>query len=73
MFLFKPKDWLKKTIPVPPLAEQQKIVNALNGLEAKEATITTQQTHHQSLKRGLMQKLLTGQWRVRVQARIDDA
>lgn len=24
-FLFKPKDWLKKRIPVPPLAEQQRI------------------------------------------------
>ena len=67
-FLFKPKDWLKKSIPVPPLAEQQQIVKALVALEAKEMTLTTKQAHYQSLKRGLMQKLLTGEWRVKVDA-----
>jgi len=67
-FLFKPKDWLKKLIPVPPLVEQQKMVSALSALEAKEVALTTKQTHYQSLKRGLMQKLLTGAWRVRVAA-----
>lgn len=65
-FLFKPKDWLKKLIPVPPLVEQQKMVNALSALEEKEVALTTQQSHYQSLKRGLMQKLLTGAWRVQV-------
>lgn len=65
-FLFKPKDWLKKLIPVPPLVEQQKMVNALSALEEKEVALTIKQSHYQSLKRGLMQKLLTGAWRVRV-------
>lgn len=67
-FLFKPKDWLKKLIPVPPMVEQQEMVNALSALEDKEVALTTKQTHYQSLKRGLMQKLLTGEWRVKVSA-----
>lgn len=29
---------------------------------AKLDVLTTQQTHYESLKRGLMQKLLTGEW-----------
>lgn len=46
--------------------EQRKITTLLDGVDAKIATLTTKQTHYQSLKRGLMQKLLTGEWRVRV-------
>ncbi len=59
-----------KAFPVllPPLEIQQYIADANDAANSKIATLTTQQTHYQSLKRGLMQKLLTGQWRVRVDA-----
>ena len=59
-----------KAFPVllPPLEVQQYIADANDAANSKIATLTTQQTHYQSLKRGLMQKLLTGQWRVRVDA-----
>lgn len=55
-------------IPIPTTAEQQKIANAFKSADDKLTTLTTKQTHYQSLKRGLMQKLLTGAWRVRVAA-----
>ena len=48
--------------------EQGEIANFLDSVDDKLSTLTTKQTHYQSLKRGLMQKLLTGEWRVRVDA-----
>lgn len=65
-FLFKPKDWLKKKIPVPPLAEQQRIAHILAAVEAKTEVLQSKQSEYQALKRGLMQKLLTGEWRVKL-------
>lgn len=53
---------------LPPVAEQQKVVTILTSVDDKLESLTTQQTHYQSLKRGLMQKLLTGEWRVRVES-----
>lgn len=51
-------------MPLPPLAEQQKISQILDGVDAKIAVLLSKQKHYQALKRGLMQKLLTGEWRV---------
>ena len=66
-FLFKPKDWLKKRIPVPPLAEQQRIAQILATIEEKTNALHSKQSEYQALKRGLMQKLLTGEWRVKLE------
>ncbi|MNM17334.1 putative type-1 restriction enzyme specificity protein [compost metagenome] len=52
------------SIPLPPLNEQNKITEILDGVDAKLCMLISKQTHYQSLKRGLMQKLLTGEWRV---------
>lgn len=52
------------TIPLPPLAEQQKISQTLDGVEAKLKLLKSKKSAVLSLKRGLMQKLLTGEWRV---------
>lgn len=65
-FLFKPKDWLKKRIPVPPLMEQQRIAEILATIEEKTNALQRKQSEYQNLKRGLMQKLLTGEWRVKL-------
>ena len=65
-FLFKPKDWLKKRIPVPPLAEQQRIAEILAAVEEKTNALQRKQSEYQNLKRGLMQKLLTGELRVKL-------
>lgn len=65
-FLFKPKDWLKKKIPLPPLKEQEHIAQVLAAIEAKVRALQSKEQEYQALKRGLMQKLLTGEWRVKV-------
>lgn len=54
------------SIPLPPLDEQDKITEILDGVDAKLYLLTTKQTHYQTIKRGLMQKLLTGEWRVKL-------
>lgn len=55
-------------VPMPAEAEREQISAICEEVFNKLDALTTQQTHYQSLKRGLMQKLLTGQWRVRVDA-----
>lgn len=68
-FLFKPKDWLKKVIPLPPLAEQKQVASVIAAVQDKLDALQTKHDSYQTLKRGLMQKLLTGEWRVK----LDDA
>lgn len=52
-------------VPIPALAEQQKIAAILDGVDAKLDSLATKKTHYQTLKQGLMQKLLTGELRVK--------
>ncbi|STR45190.1 restriction endonuclease subunit S [Iodobacter fluviatilis] len=56
----------KLLVPTPPMAEQNVIADILESADAKLNVLGTKQTHYQTLKRGLMQKLLTGEWRVKV-------
>lgn len=65
-FLFKPKDWLKKVVPMPPYEEQVRIADVVSTIEAKAQSLLRKQAELQQLKRGLMQKLLTGEWRVKL-------
>jgi type I restriction enzyme S subunit len=53
-------------IPVPPLAEQLKISEILSGVDEKTARERTRRQHLSRLKNGLMQVLLTGKVRVKV-------
>lgn len=55
-------------VVVPPVAEQERIADLLGVIDGKLASLLSKQSHHQTLKRGLMQKLLTGEWRVNVDA-----
>lgn len=55
-------------IPLPPESEQKKIAEILECIDAKVIRLVSKQELFQALKRGLMQKLLTGEWRVRVEA-----
>ncbi|PMU93288.1 MULTISPECIES: restriction endonuclease subunit S [unclassified Pseudomonas] len=59
------------TIPLPPLAEQQKISQILDGVEAKLQLLEAKRCAVESTKRGLMQKLLTGEWRVKLAGGVD--
>lgn len=51
---------------VPPLKEQARIVEILDCVSAKVNCLIAKQREFKALKRGLMQKLLTGEWRVAV-------
>lgn len=55
-------------VVVPPPKEQERIADILGAIDDKLEILFSKQSHHQTLKRGLMQKLLTGEWRVRVEA-----
>lgn len=55
---------------MPPPAEQAQIGLVLTTLDEKLESLGKRLLHHQTLKRGLMQKLLTGEWRVKVDAEL---
>ena len=60
------KTFAKINIPVPPLPEQQKIADLLSEADAKIEKEQTQKSQLETLKKGLMQQLLTGKKRVNV-------
>ena len=51
-------------VPLPPVPEQHEIAKVLGCLDEKVEVLISKQAQYQTLKRGLMQKLLTGEWRV---------
>ncbi|MEQ4922097.1 restriction endonuclease subunit S [Proteus hauseri] len=59
------KNFIEKyLIACPPLIEQQMISNILNSIDKKLSLLEQQKAETKNLKKGLMQKLLTGEWRV---------
>lgn len=56
-------------IPLPPITEQEEIAKILGSIDEKIEILISKKALYQTLKRGLMEKLLTGEWRVK----IDDA
>lgn len=58
----------KLLVPVPPLGEQMRIAEVLAAVDAKTKVLSDKSACYQAMKRGLMQKLLTGEWRVKVDA-----
>lgn len=59
-------DFYAIPILVPPLSEQQKIAEILSSADEKIEILQNKKSEYEKLKKGLMQKLLTGQIRVRV-------
>lgn len=51
-------------VPMPPEAEREKINSICRALFEKIGLLELKQARYKTLKRGLMQKLLTGEWRV---------
>jgi type I restriction enzyme, S subunit len=60
----------KNPMVLPPIEEQVRIAEVLSSVDSKIELLTTRLSHIQTLKRGLMQKLLTGEWRVKVGAEL---
>lgn len=63
----------KLLVPVPPLEEQRKIAEVLQAVDDKCHCLEAKIEYWQDLKRGLMQKLLTGEWQVKVDIEAVDA
>lgn len=57
-------DFYSCRVPVPPIDEQRKIARALTAAKQELALIDAEIEALTRQKRGLMQKLLTGEWRV---------
>ena len=57
-------------IPLPSLETQAEIASCAAAINAKIKLLETKRREHKKLKRGLMQKLLTGEWRVKVDAEL---
>lgn len=51
-------------MPLPPLPEQRQIAEILTTVDEKIGVLQDKKAQYQTLKRGLMQQLLTGQRRV---------
>ncbi len=56
----------KLLVPVPPLVEQERIAGILAAVDQKRRSIVSKREQYRIIKRGLMQKLLTGEWRVKL-------
>ncbi len=59
-------DFLTVKLPYPPIEQQKTIAETLNIARLEIDLLKKQAEAYRRQKRGLMQKLLTGQWRVRV-------
>lgn len=60
-------DFFSMTMPVPPRDVQERVVKVLGTAMRELALLREELTALRTQKRGLMQKLLTGQWRLRTQ------
>ena len=58
-------DFLSIKIPVPPLPEQQQIAETLYTAQQEIDLLKQLAEKYKTQKRGLMQKMLTGNWRVK--------
>jgi len=58
-------DFFAMTLPLPSLEQQARVVNILNSSAQELALLRNSLRYLREQKRGLMQKLLTGQWRIK--------
>lgn len=61
----RPDEFMGTTVPLPPLDQQQKIARVLDAARAEVELLQKKLAALRDQKRGLMQKLLTGQWRTK--------
>ncbi|MGO1503320.1 MAG: restriction endonuclease subunit S, partial [Marinobacter sp.] len=64
-----PTKILEPPIPVPPIEEQEKIMNIFQTLNDRLTMIESTLASNQKLKKALMQDLLTGKVRVKTDQR----
>lgn len=61
-----PHEFLSTKVPLPSSDDQTRIANVLDAARAEIDLLAQQHLAMRSQKRGLMQKLLTGKWRVKI-------
>ncbi len=64
------KDLKNLVVPVPPVETQKQIANNLNTAQQEIDLLKKQAEAYRKQKRGLMQKLLIGQWRVKINGEV---
>lgn len=64
LFNLYASDFFGCQVPVPPIAEQKSIAQAITAMNTELDLLDAEIDALQRQKRGLMQKLLTGEWRV---------
>ena len=65
--LYISRDFFEKfPITIPPINEQEKIAFILSKIDSKIDDLESKKVHLESLKKGLMQELLSGQIRVKI-------
>lgn len=60
-----PSEFLKSKIPFPPLETQREIAETLSSAQQEIDLLKKLADKYKTQKRGLMQKMLTGEWRVK--------
>jgi len=60
----RPDEFMGTAVPLPPLSEQTQIENVLAAARHEIDLLSKHLTALRAQKRGLMQKLLTGEWRL---------
>ena len=60
-----PANFMKVTVPVPPIDQQKQIATILTTARQEIDLLKKQVDAYRRQKRGLMQRLLTGEWRVK--------
>jgi type I restriction enzyme S subunit len=60
-------DFFNCRVPVPPIGEQKRIAAALSAAKTELSLLDAEMEATTRQKRGLMQKLLTGEWRVKLE------
>ena len=66
-------DFFSMTMPIPPSDVQERVVKVLGTAMRELALLREQLTALRSQKRGLMQKLLTGRWRLPITLHTEEA
>lgn len=60
-------EFSKIRIPIPPIEEQRNIADTINAMNAEVKMLKALLEKYKLQKRGLMQNLLTGEWRVKTE------
>ena len=68
----RPDEFMSTKVPLPPFEHQLRIANYLDAARAEIDLLKQKLAALRTQKRGLMQKLLTGQWRLPIRENAEE-